>query len=96
MAYGLKWPPLGYLNNKETKQIYLNKEKAPLIKAFEAYAGKPYFEKYPKDYQRLGLERAARRFAFRFKFPVFTQKSFLLRHYPLHRQNFTTESTNRL
>jgi len=36
------WPqmaPLGYLNNRETKQIYLDKEKAPLIKkTFEAYA----------------------------------------------------------
>ena len=36
------WPqmaPLGYLNKKETKQIYLDKEKAPLIKkTFEAYA----------------------------------------------------------
>jgi DNA invertase Pin-like site-specific DNA recombinase len=36
------WPqmaPLGYLNDKQTKQIYLDKEKAPLIKkTFEAYA----------------------------------------------------------
>ncbi len=36
------WPqkaPLGYLNNKETKLIYVDKIKAPLIKgAFEAYA----------------------------------------------------------
>jgi len=36
------WPqmaPLGYLNNRETKQIYLDKEKAPLVKkTFEAYA----------------------------------------------------------
>lgn len=36
------WPqmaPLGYLNNKETKMIYVDKEKAPLIKkTFEAYA----------------------------------------------------------
>ncbi|MDD3888000.1 MAG: recombinase family protein [Patescibacteria group bacterium] len=36
------WPqmaPLGYLNNRETKQIYLDEEKAPLIKkTFEAYA----------------------------------------------------------
>lgn len=36
------WPqmaPLGYLNNKETKLIYIDKEKSPFIKkAFEAYA----------------------------------------------------------
>jgi DNA invertase Pin-like site-specific DNA recombinase len=36
------WPqmaPLGYLNNKETKMIYVDKEKSPFIKkAFEAYA----------------------------------------------------------
>ncbi len=36
------WPqmaPLGYLNDKQTKQIFLDKEKAPLIKkTFEAYA----------------------------------------------------------
>ena len=34
------WPqmaPLGYLNNRETKQIYVDKEKSSLIKkAFEA------------------------------------------------------------
>ena len=40
------WPqmaPLGYLNNRETKQIYLDKEKAPLIKkTFEAYASGNY------------------------------------------------------
>ena len=40
------WPqmaPLGYLNNKETKQIYVDKEKSPLIKkAFEAYATGKY------------------------------------------------------
>jgi len=36
------WPqmaPLGYLNNKETKLIYVDKEKSPFIKkAFEAYS----------------------------------------------------------
>ena len=36
------WPqmaPLGYLNDTKTKQIYIDKEKAPLIKkAFEFYA----------------------------------------------------------
>src|SRR3989338_4890765 len=40
------WPqmaPLGYLNNRETKQIYVDKEKAPLIKkTFEAYASGNY------------------------------------------------------
>ena len=35
--------PLGYLNNKETKQIYLDEKKAPLIKkTFEAYASGNY------------------------------------------------------
>ncbi len=40
------WPqmaPLGYLNNKETKQIYIDKGKAPLIKkTFELYATGKY------------------------------------------------------
>ena len=40
------WPqmaPLGYLNNKATKMVYVNTEKAPLIKkAFEAYASGKY------------------------------------------------------
>ena len=44
--------PLGYLNDKKTKMIYLDKEKAPLIKkAFEVYAtGKYNIERTPKDY----------------------------------------------
>ncbi|MGB9847616.1 MAG: recombinase family protein, partial [Minisyncoccia bacterium] len=40
------WPqmaPLGYLNDTKTKQIYIDKEKAPLIKkAFELYATEKY------------------------------------------------------
>ena len=40
------WPqmaPLGYLNNKETKMVYVNIEKAPLLKkSFELYASGKY------------------------------------------------------
>jgi len=54
------WPqmaPLGYLNNKETKQIYVDKEKAPLIrKAFELYAtGKYTLKEIKKIVNNLGL-----------------------------------------
>jgi len=54
------WPqmaPLGYLNNKETKQIYIDKEKAPLIKkAFELYAtGKYTLKEIRKIINNLGL-----------------------------------------
>jgi hypothetical protein len=49
--------PLGYLNNKETKQIYIDKEKAPLIKkAFELYAtGKYTLKEIRKIINNLGL-----------------------------------------
>ncbi len=55
------WPqmaPLGYLNNKETKQIYVDKEKSPLIKkAFEAYAtGKYALKEIRKIINDLGLK----------------------------------------
>src|SRR3989337_3741975 len=55
------WPqmaPLGYLNNKETKQIYVDKEKSPLIKkAFEAYAtGKHTLKELRKIINELGLK----------------------------------------
>ena len=55
------WPqmaPLGYLNNKETKQIYVDKEKSPLIKkAFEAYAtGKYTLKELRKIINELGLK----------------------------------------
>ncbi|MBU3965623.1 recombinase family protein [Patescibacteria group bacterium] len=55
------WPqmaPLGYLNNKETKQVYLNKEKAPLIKkAFEVYAsGNHTLKNLRKIINGLGLK----------------------------------------
>ena len=55
------WPqmaPLGYLNNKETKQIYVDKEKSPLIKkAFEAYAtGKHTLKEIRKIINELGLK----------------------------------------
>ena len=54
------WPqmaPLGYLNNKETKQIYVDKEKAPLIKkAFELYVtGKYTLKEIRKIINNLGL-----------------------------------------
>ena len=54
------WPqmaPLGYLNNKETKQIYVDKGKAPLIKkAFELYAsGKYTLKEFRKIINELGL-----------------------------------------
>ncbi|PIY73942.1 MAG: hypothetical protein COY85_04595, partial [Candidatus Portnoybacteria bacterium CG_4_10_14_0_8_um_filter_40_50] len=54
------WPqmaPLGYLNNKETKQIYVDKEKAPLIKkTFEAYSsGKYTLKELRKIINDLGL-----------------------------------------
>jgi DNA invertase Pin-like site-specific DNA recombinase/ElaB/YqjD/DUF883 family membrane-anchored ribosome-binding protein len=54
------WPqmaPLGYLNNKETKQIYVDKEKVPLIKkAFELYAtGKYTLKEIRKIINNLGL-----------------------------------------
>jgi len=53
------WPqmaPLGYLNDKKTKLVYVDKEKAPFIKkAFEAYATGNYtLKKSPKENQRLG------------------------------------------
>src|SRR3989339_924465 len=55
------WPqmaPLGYLNNKETKQIYVDKEKSPLIKkAFEAYAtGKYTLKEIRKIINDFGLK----------------------------------------
>jgi len=55
------WPqmaPLGYLSNKETKQIYVDKEKSPLIKkAFEAYAtGKYTLKEIRKIINDLGLK----------------------------------------
>ena len=55
------WPqmaPLGYLNNKETKQIYVDKEKAPLIKkTFELYAtGKYTLKEIRKIINDLGLK----------------------------------------
>ncbi len=55
------WPqmaPLGYLNNKETKQIYIDKEKSPLIKkAFELYAtGKYTLKEIRKIINELGLK----------------------------------------
>ena len=55
------WPqmaPLGYLNNRETKQIYVDKEKSPLIKkAFEAYAsGKYTLKELRKIINELGLK----------------------------------------
>ena len=54
------WPqmaPLGYLNNKETKQIYVDKEKSKFIKkAFEAYAtGKYTLKELRKIINGLGL-----------------------------------------
>ena len=54
------WPqmaPLGYLNNKETKQIYVDKTKAKFIKkAFEAYAsGKYTLKEVRKIINGLGL-----------------------------------------
>ena len=54
------WPqmaPLGYLNNKETKQIFVDNEKAKFIKkAFEAYAtGKYTLKKIRKIINGLGL-----------------------------------------
>jgi len=54
------WPqmaPLGYLNNRETKQIYVDKEKAKFIKkAFEAYAsGKHTLKELRKIINGLGL-----------------------------------------
>jgi len=54
------WPqmaPLGYLNNKETKQIYVDKEKAKFIKkAFEVYAiGKYTLKELRKIINGLGL-----------------------------------------
>ena len=54
------WPqmaPLGYLNNKETKQIYIDKNKAPFIKkAFELYAtGKYTLKEIRKIINELGL-----------------------------------------
>lgn len=87
--YGLKWLPLGYLNDKETKQIYLDKEKAPLVKkTFEAYATGNYTL---KNLRRLSTGLVCRtgrqrRFTFHFKFSVSSAKSVLLRHYPLQRQ----------
>ena len=50
--------PLGYLNNKETKQIYVDKEKSSLIKkAFEAYAsGKYTLKEIRKIINDLGLK----------------------------------------
>lgn len=50
--------PLGYLNNKETKQIYVDKEKAKFIKkAFEAYAtGKYTLKELQKIINDLGLK----------------------------------------
>ncbi|MBU2036636.1 recombinase family protein [Patescibacteria group bacterium] len=55
------WPqmaPLGYLNNKETKLIYVDKAKSPLIKkAFEAYAtGKYTLKEIRKIINDLGLK----------------------------------------
>ena len=49
--------PLGYLNNRETKQIYVDKEKSPFIKkAFEAYAsGKYTLKEIRKIINGLGL-----------------------------------------
>jgi len=54
------WPqmaPLGYLNDIKTKQIYIDKEKAPLIKkAFELYAtGKYTLKEIRKIINNLGL-----------------------------------------
>ncbi len=54
------WPqmaPLGYLNDTKTKQIYIDKEKAPLIKkAFELYAtGKYTLKEIRKIVNNLGL-----------------------------------------
>jgi DNA invertase Pin-like site-specific DNA recombinase len=50
--------PLGYLNNKETKQIYIDEEKAPLIKkTFELYAtGKYTLKELRKIINNLGLK----------------------------------------
>jgi len=55
------WPkmaPLGYLNDKKTKEIYIDKEKAPLIKkAFEIYATGDYtLKKLRNTINGLGLE----------------------------------------
>ena len=55
------WPqkaPLGFLNNKETKQIYIDKEKAPFIKrAFETYAaGNHTLKNLRKIINGLGLK----------------------------------------
>ncbi len=55
------WPqkaPLGFLNNKETKQIYIDKEKAPIIKrAFETYAaGNHTLKNLRKIINGLGLK----------------------------------------
>ena len=54
------WPqmaPLGYLNDSKTKQVYVDKEKAPLIKkAFELYAtGKYTLKEIRKIINDLGL-----------------------------------------
>ncbi len=54
------WPqmaPLGYLNDTKTKQIYIDKEKAPLIKkTFELYAtGKYTLKELRKIINELGL-----------------------------------------
>ncbi|MFZ5806247.1 MAG: recombinase family protein, partial [Verrucomicrobiota bacterium] len=54
------WPqmaPLGYLNNRETKQIYVDKEKSPFIKkAFEAYSSEKYtLKELQKIINELGL-----------------------------------------
>ena len=70
--------PLGYLNNKETKQIYVDKEKSPLIKkAFETYSTGKYTLKEIRKIIN-GLERTARFFAFRFQLSIPFAKPILL------------------
>ncbi len=60
------WPqmaPIGYLNNKETKQIYVDKERAKYIKkAFEAYAtGNHTLKNLRKIINGLGLQSRSNR-----------------------------------
>ncbi len=95
------WPqmaPLGYLNNRETKQIYIDKEKAPLIKkTFEAYAtGKYTLKELRKIINNLGLKGRRDRLLSISNYQYILQNQF---YYGLIRYitaNTTKESTNRL
>ncbi len=82
------WAPLGYVNDKNARNIVVDKVRAKLIrKTFEMYATGEYPPRpNPKDYQFLELGWQERQNAFRLKLSVYAEKQNLLWNYRVQRR----------